>query len=88
MKILHQDMLYYSEHPTPDLIHQAIRAAVGFWMLMGIFSSQGLITKEDGVPLEIALIMNFPLFQVIKYILILSWVKTAFILQNPFGFDK
>ena len=83
-----QDIFHYSEYQTPDLVHQAIRAAVSFWMFMGVFSSQGLITREDGIPLEVALIMNFPLFHVIKYILILSWMMTAFILENPFGFDR
>ena len=83
-----QDIFHYSEYQTPDLVHQAIRAAVSFWMIMGVFSSQGLISKDDGVPLAMALIMNFPLSHVIKYILILSWVKSAFMLENPFGSDR
>merc|ERR1712223_672897 len=83
-----QDIFHFSEYQTPDLVHQAIRAAVSFWMLMGVFSSQGLISKDDGVPLAMALIMNFPLSHVIKCILILSWVKSAFMLENPFGSDK
>ena len=83
-----RDILYFEENPTPDLTRQAIQAAIVFWMVFGVFSSQELINQESNVSLGIAMIMDFPLRQIIVYVLILGWLKTAFIFQNPFGFER
>lgn len=82
------DVLRYDENQVPDMIVQAIRLATYFWIFMGIFASQGLVNKEHNVPLGVALLMNFPLFEIVKFVLVMSWLKTAMYLQNPFGGDE
>ena len=82
------DVLHYDENQVPDIMVQAIRLGMWFWIIMGVFASQGMINKEFNVPLPIALIMNFPLLSIVKYVLLISWLKTAMYLQNPFGYDE
>ena len=82
------DVLHYEANRSPDLIDQTIRLAVWFWVAMGIFSSQGMVNKEFNIGIVGALFMNFPLLHIIKYFLIISWLKTAAYLENPFGNDE
>ena len=35
-----------------------------------------------------ALAMNFPFFQIMKYLLILTWFRVGKYLQRPFGHDR
>ena len=86
-KRLHQ-VFEFNENMIPDLIIQAIKLGVYFWLIIGIVSSQGLINKEAGVAMYFALIFNFPLLHIIKYVVMFGWLKAASFLQNPFGEDE
>ena len=94
MKAIHgfqqrlSDVLHYDENQVPDIMVQAIRLAMWFWVTMGVFASQGMVNKEFNVPIPLALLMNFPLLGVVRYVLVMSWLKTALYLQNPFGYDE
>ena len=65
----------------------------------GIFASQGTTTCENilkdsgnsgtiGGAIFLAFIMNFPFFQVIKYVLVLTWFIVAKMVARPFGHDR
>ena len=82
------EVVHYDANRAPDIIDQAIRVAMWFWIFMGVFSSQGMVNKEFNVPIYGALFMNFPILHIVKYVLLFSWMKTALYLQNPFGNDE
>ena len=84
---LHQ-VFEFNDNQIPDLIIQAIKLGVWFWLFVGIVSSQGLINKEANVGIPFALIMNFPLLHIIKYVVMFGWLHAASYLQNPFGKDE
>jgi hypothetical protein len=94
IKITH--FLQYRMSPT---MHETILLAVIVYFGCGLLASQGTnscedILKNSGNSGSIAgaifqaLIMNFPFFQVIKYILVLTWFHVAKHVARPFGHDR
>ena len=73
---------------VPDLLTQALLLGIYFWYFFGIFSSQGLINKEHNIHFVLALLANFPLLQIMKYMVMMGWVRAAFGMQQPFGCDE
>ena len=73
---------------VPDLLTQALLIGLNFWYILGMFSSQGLINKEHNIHFVLALFMNFPLLQIMKYMVMMGWVRAAFSMQQPFGYDE
>ena len=84
---LHQ-VFEFNDNQMPDLILQAINLGLWFWLLIGIYSSQGLINKDSGVGIPMAILINFPLLHLIKYMVMFGWLRAATYLQNPFGEDE
>ena len=70
----------------PDLMQQCITIAMYFFMFLGIFAGQSM-TFQTGDKRSILekLIIDFPFYYCIKYILLIGWLKTAKDLENPFG---
>ena len=88
--------LHYRMSPT---MHQAITLAIFVYFGCGLFASQGTFTCEEilqssantgGIAGSVftALIMNFPFFQVMKYLLLLTWFQVAKDVAQPFGHDR
>ena len=78
-----------NKNKVPDLLTQAILLGIYFWFFFGIFAAQGLVNKEsNNTPMYVALILNFPMLQIIKYVVMMGWLQAAFGLQQPFGYDE
>ena len=78
----------FNDNQIPDLILSAVKLGVWFWLVLGIFSSQGLVNRESNIAIPIALLLNFPVLHIIKYVVMFGWMKAATYLQNPFGDDE
>ena len=83
-----QHVFEFNDNQLPDLIPQAINLGLWFWLLIGIYSSQGLVNKECHVGIPLAIFINFPLLHLIKYMVMFGWLRAATYLQNPFGEDE
>ena len=77
------------EHPVPHAFSRILRIAIYTFMLVNAIGSQdmAMIASEDHSPL-MEIILDFPAFNLMKYLLLFGWLKTATDLQNPFGSDK
>ena len=74
---------------VPSLMRQVILIALYFYILLGAMGGQGKIFHmKNDMNIILKLISNFPLFYIIKQLLLIGWLRTATDLQNPFGDDK
>ena len=74
---------------VPSLMRQVILIALYFYILLGAMGGQGKIFHmENDMNIILKLVSNFPLFYIIKQLLLIGWLRTATDLQNPFGDDK
>lgn len=73
----------------PDLMLHCITYALYFFMFLGVFAGQGMVFHpgDERSTFE-KLICDFPFYYAIKYALLISWLKAASDLQNPFGDDE
>ena len=78
----------FFEFRMPQIQTQVITIAVWLFLVIGVVAGQGTFNKCDQYNMVIALMINFPFFQLFKYILIFGWLKTANYCQLPFGSDK
>ena len=70
-------------------MRQVILIALYFYILLGAMGGQGKIFHmENDMNIILKLVSNFPLFYIIKQLLLIGWLRTATDLQNPFGDDK
>ena len=81
-------VFHLNNNRVPDLIIQAIKVGLWWWLLVGVVSSQGLINKESNINIIVALILNFPAMHVMQYIVMFGWLHAASYMQNPFGYDE
>ena len=73
----------------PDLMLHCITYALYFFMFLGVFAGQGMsFHSSDKRSTFEKLICDFPFYYAIKYALLVSWLKAASDLQNPFGDDE
>ena len=73
----------------PDLMLHCITYALYFFMFLGVFAGQGMsFHPSDERSTFEKLICDFPFYYAIKYALLVSWLKAASDLQNPFGDDE
>jgi hypothetical protein len=85
---------YFKHYHMPGIMIQAITIVVVVYFTLGLIASQGTVTcnaKDPGgtsASLFAALAMNFPFFQVLKYLLLITWFQVAKYLNNPFGHDR
>ena len=88
------DLTRFQSYRMPHTINQVITIVVWVYFGSGIIGHQGIVTcgseidGGSGVNLGTALIMNFPLFEVVKYLLILGWFQVASYVSDPFGLDR
>ena len=73
----------------PDLMLQCITFALYFFMFLGVFAGQGMgFYPDDKRSVFERLLCDFPIYYCVKYALLISWLKAAQDLQNPFGDDQ
>ena len=90
----------FKVYSLPGLINQAVTLVIAVYFLCGLIASQGTQSCVDvignnpnayGGPVGatiMAMAMNFPFFQIMKYFLILTWFRVGKYLQRPFGHDR
>ena len=90
----------FKNYQIPQLMGQAVTLVIFVYFFCGLFASQGLKSCEElrandnnayggkGGATIVAMMMNFPFFQIMKYLLILTWFRVGKYLQRPFGHDK
>ena len=77
------------ENKLPKIQTQAVQVAVWSFIILGVIAGQQTSNRFLISDLGWAcLIINFPAIELVKYALIISWMKVAIFLQNPFGEDK
>jgi len=76
----------YQTNPLPLIYGQAVMVAIYSWIFLGVFASQYVKDLEKDLDL-LGIIRTIPLFQIVKILLIYSWLKVAHIVRNPFGSD-
>ena len=92
-KKLSQLTMFY-ETRTPHIQYQAITLAVWCFLVLGLISSQGTVSQGElnncgsGVHITTALVVNFPFFQIMRYVLIFGWLRIANHVRFPFGLDR
>ena len=73
----------------PCLMRHVISIALYFYILLGTVAGQGNIFHlENKLSIFGKLASNFPLYYVIKHLLLVGWLSTATDLQNPYGEDE
>ena len=82
-----QKLVFSNVNKLPHLVEQATNIGLIVWLLLGMWSTQQYHSPENGVPIPMALILNFPVLHVAELFLVFSWLETATLLVNPFGFD-
>ena len=77
-----------AKNQIPDLMTQALRVGVWFWLFLGIFSAQGLEYAGPKLHVLLALLFNLPLMHIVEYSMMFGWLHAASYLQNAFGYDE
>ena len=90
----------FKKYHVPQLMNQAVTLVIFVYFACGLIASQGQQSCEIlratnknayggtvGATIA-ALAMNFPFFQIMKYLLILTWFRVGKYLQRPFGHDR
>jgi len=80
------DLYLFQTNPLPLIYGQAINVAIVSWVGLGIFGSQYLGTHHGS--LFFLIFRTIPLFQLVKIIIIYTWLRVANIVRNPFGMDN
>ena len=90
----------FKKYHLPELMNQAVTLVIFVYFFCGLIASQGQqsceilrATNKDAYGGRVgstitALLMNFPFFQIMKYLLILTWFRVGKYLQRPFGHDR
>ena len=77
------------ENRMPRIQIQAVEIAVWSFIALGVVAGQQDTSRFDVPDLGWAVvILNFPIIEIVKYSLIVGWMKVAIYLQNPFGKDE
>ena len=77
------------ENRLPKIQTQAVQFAVWVFIGLGVIAGQQTSNRFDVYQLGWGvLVINFPFIELVKYALIIGWMKVAIYLQNPFGKDK
>ena len=94
------ELTNFKKYQVPRLMNQAVTLVIFVYFACGLIASQGKQSCEDlrannenafgGIvgSTMMALAMNFPFFQIMKYLLILTWFRVGKYLQRPFGHDR
>ena len=85
------DLAHIAEHfenQVPTIMTQAVTIAIWGFLICGVISGQDVqdVDNVDSMPVPVSLILNFPLLQCIKYLLLFAWLRVALSLQNPFEY--
>ena len=76
------------ENRLPKIQTQAVTFAVYVFIAVGCLAGQGTLNRFDGKQIGWwCILINFPIIELVKYSLIITWMKVAIYLQNPFGRD-
>ena len=76
------------ENRLPKIQTQAVTFAVYVFIFVGVIAGQGTVNRFDNDRLGWwCIIINFPFIELVKYALIVAWLKVAIYLRNPFGRD-
>ena len=77
------------ENRLPKIQTQAVQIAVWAFITLGVIAGQQTNSRFDLHDLGWGVLaINFPAIELVKYALIIGWMKVAIFLQNPFGKDK
>ena len=77
------------ENRLPKIQTQAVQIAVWSFITLGVIAGQQTTNRFDLDQVGWAVILiNFPFIELVKYALIIGWMKVAIFLQNPFGKDE
>ena len=77
------------ENLLPKIQTQAVKIAVWAYIFLGVIAGQQTSNRFDLKTLGWSVILiNFPFIELVKYAMIIGWMKVAICLQNPFGKDK
>ena len=74
----------YFEIRLPAIQTQVITISVWFFLIIGLIAEQGT-TSNCSHGFAISLFLDFPFFQLMKYLLIFGWLRVASYVQLPFG---
>ena len=77
------------EHRIPYAFFRILRIAIYVFMIVSAIGNQdmAIIGSETYSPL-MEIILDFPAFSLLKYLMLFGWLKTAADLRYPFGNDK
>lgn len=85
----------YGENPLPIIFSYAVWLCIIGWLSMGLFGAQNILHHSDaaaaGLGIYITVAFSFPLYELLTFLLIITWVQAADELKNPFrtnpGYD-
>ena len=75
----------FNEYRTPPGITNILVIAMWFFVALSAISSHDIPKKLISEHNVEELLLDFPVFELMKFILLFGWLKTAVDLQNPFG---
>jgi hypothetical protein len=75
----------FNEYRTPPGITNILVIAIWFFVVLSAISSHDVPNKFLWQHSWPELLLDFPVFELMKFILLFGWLKTAVDLQNPFG---
>lgn len=77
------------ENRLPKIQTQAMTFAVYVFIILGVIAGQETTNRFEVNQLGwLCIFINFPFIELVKYALIIAWMKVAIYLQNPFGGDE
>ena len=84
-----QMILNHFCYKTSRMLYQAMTVAICFFVLLGVIGGQSDVYRtHDNSTFAQRLAANFPIYQIMKYVLVFGWIIAAKDLQNPFGDDE
>ena len=77
----------FSKYPMPPQITQILVLAIYFFLIISAVSNQSSYEYSDPHThyTITTFVLDFPLFTLMKYLMLFGWLKTAADLQYPFG---
>ena len=77
----------FNEYRTPPSITNILVIAIYFFLALCAISSHDIPKELRGTRTVTEHFLDFPVFELVKFILLFGWLKTADDLQNPFGME-
>ena len=84
-----QNISYFNDYRMPKSLITLLTLSIYIFMIISVVAGQDLNSVEDNARNDIfKFILDFPIFMLVKYLLLFGWLQVAVDLTVPYGKDR